>query len=197
MRFRLVASVIAAGSMIALAGCTPNSEAPPSAVQASPTQAASPIPPVNNPRDVAALAHQPCQLLTAQQVAGFGLDPAPKQYNAGLGDVGCKWTSTTRDRQTYRTVRIDTFTNNLTLEAAYAREHNQPFFELTEIAGYPAIIARSNPDLPHCDIDVKPAEHQSFSLSYDSDTLNKSPEQACVVGKQVAAAVLTNLPAKG
>jgi hypothetical protein len=197
MRTHLIASVIAAGSVIALAGCSSSSGAPSSAVQASPTQAASPIPPVRNPRDIAALARQPCQLLTAQQAAGFGLDDPPKQYKAGLGDVGCKWTSTTRDRQTYRTVRIDTFTNNQTLEAAYAREHDQQFFELTEIAGYPAIIARSNPDLPHCDIDVKPAEHQSFSLSYDSDTLNKSPEQACVVGKKVAAAVLANLPSKG
>lgn len=180
MRIHLAASVIAMGCMIVLA-----------------RQPASPIPTVKNPRDVAAMARRPCELLSAQQATGFGLDVPPTQYNSGLGDVGCRWVSMTRDRRTYRTVLIDTFTNNLTLEAAYDQNHGRPFFELTEIAGYPAIITRSNPDLPHCDIDVKPAERQSFSLSYDSDTLSKDPAQACVVGKQVAAAVLMNLPPKG
>ena len=71
-----------------------------------------------------------------------------------------------------------------------------PIFRAHRDPGYPAIVTRSNADLPHCDIDVKPAEHQSFSLSYDSDTFNNDPQQACVVGKQVAAAALMNLPPK-
>jgi Protein of unknown function (DUF3558) len=196
MRTHLVSSMIVAGYVIVLAGCGSSTGAPPEPVQASPTQTASPIPPVKNPRDVAALARRPCELLTPQQAAEFGLDLPPKQYNAALGDLGCEWTSTTRERETLRQVIISTFTNNLTLEAVYDREHGHPFFELTDIAGYPAIVTRSNPDLPHCDIDVKPAERQSFSLSYDSELFDKNPQQACVVGKQVAAAVLMNLPPK-
>jgi hypothetical protein len=136
-------------------------------------------------------------LLSPQQAAGFGLDLPPEQYDAALGDVGCKWTSTTRDRRTFRTLQIDTFTNNLTLEAAYDRRQGLPFFELTEIAGYPAIITRPLADLPHCDISVKTAERQSVSVSYESDTFNDNPQQSCEVGKQVAAAVLMNLPLKG
>ena len=197
MRTHLVSSMIAAGCVIVLAGCGSSTGATPEPVRASPTQAANPIPPVKNLRDVAALARRPCELLTPQQATGFGLDLPPTQYDVALGDLGCKWTSTTRDRRIYRAVRIDTFTNNLTLEAVYDQEHSHPFFELTDIAGYPAIVTRSNPDLPHCDIDVKPAERQSFSLSYDSELFDKNPQQACVVGKQVAAAVLMNLPPKG
>jgi len=196
MRTHLVSSMIVAGYVIVLVGCGSSTGAPPKPVRASPTPAASPIPPVTNPRDVAALARRPCELLTPQQADGFGLDLPPKQYNAALGDLGCEWTSTTHERETLRQVIISTFTNNLTLEAVYDREHGHPFFELTDIAGYPAIVTRSNPDLPHCDIDVKPAERQSFSLSYDSELFDKNPQQACVVGKQVAAAVLRNLPPK-
>ncbi|MGH3813272.1 MAG: DUF3558 domain-containing protein [Pseudonocardiaceae bacterium] len=189
--------MIAVGSVIVLAGCGSGTGAAPEPVRVSPTEAASPIPPVKNPRDVAALARRPCELLTSEQAAGFGLDLPPKQLDGVLGNLDCKWTSTTGDRRIFRTVYISTFTNNLTLEAVYDRGQGLPFFELTEIAGYPAIVTRPKADLSHCDIDVKTAERQSVSVSYDSDTFNKDPQQACVVGKQVAAAVLMNLPPKG
>jgi hypothetical protein len=191
-----MASVIATGSVIVLAGCGSGTGAAPEPAGPSATQAASPIPPVKNPRNVAALARRPCELLTSQQATSFGLSLPPKQYDAALGDVGCKWSSATRDGRTYRTLRIDTFTNNPTLEIAYNQDRDRPFFELTEIAGYPALVSRPLANLPHCDIDVKPAERQSFSLSYDSETFGNNPQQACVVGKQVAAAVVMNLPSK-
>ncbi|MGH3873095.1 MAG: DUF3558 domain-containing protein [Pseudonocardiaceae bacterium] len=188
--------MIAVGSVIMLAGCGSGTDAAPEPVRATPTDESSSIPPVRNPRDVAALARQPCELLTSQQAAGFGLDLPPKQQDGVLGNLDCKWTSITRDGRISRTVYIGTLTNNLTLEAVYERRQDLPFFELTEIAGYPAIVTRPKADLPHCDIAVKPAERQSVSVSYDSDTFNKDPQQACVVGKQVAAAVLMNLPLK-
>jgi hypothetical protein len=146
MRAHLVASMIAAGCVISLAGC--GASTPPEPARSSPMQAASPIPPIKNPRDVVALARRPCDLLTPQQATEFGLDLPPKQYDAALGDLGCKWTSATRDRRIYRTVRIDTFTNNPTLEVAYNQDRGRPFFELTEITGYPALVSRTNADLP-------------------------------------------------
>ncbi|MGH3752630.1 MAG: DUF3558 domain-containing protein [Pseudonocardiaceae bacterium] len=196
MRIRFMASMIATGSVIALSGCGVGTGAPSEPAQLNPTQAASPIPAVENPRDVSALARRPCELLTSQQAAGFGLDLPPKQYDAALGDLGCKWTSTMQDRRIFRTVRIDTFTNNPTLEVAYSKRRVLPFFELTEIAGYPALVSRTNADLPICDIDVKPAERQSVSVAYESKEFNNNPQQSCEVGKQVAAAVLMNLPPK-
>ncbi|HKR51248.1 MAG TPA: DUF3558 domain-containing protein [Pseudonocardiaceae bacterium] len=196
MMIRFAIGMIAVGLVMMLAGCGSGTDRAPEPVRSSPAETTSPIPPVKNPRDVAALARRPCELLTSQQAAGFGLDLPPKQYDAALGDLGCKWTSTTRDRRTFRTVYISTFTNNPTLEVIYHREYGRPFFELTELTGYPTIVTRSNPDLPHCNIDVKPAEFQSVSVSYDSDTFNNDPQQACVVGKQIAVAVLMNLPPK-
>jgi len=91
------------------------------------------------------------------------------------------------------------FTNNPTLEVAYSRDHRGlPFFELTEVAGYPAIITRTNADIAVCDIDIKAAERQSVTVIYHSEepALKNNPQQSCDVGKQIAAAVLMNLPPK-
>lgn len=197
MRAILVASVIAAGSVIVVASCGGRTAAAPMPFRSSPTQQASPIPPVKNPRDVSALASRPCELLTAQQAAGFGFDLPPKQYEAAIGNLGCEWANTTGERETLRHVLVSAFTNNPTLEVVHPREHGRPFFELTEIGGYPAIVTRSNPDLPQCHIDLKPADRQSVWVSYDSKLFRDDPRQACVVGEQVAAAVLMNLPPKG
>jgi len=70
--------------------------------------------------------------------------------------------------------------------------------ELTQIAGYPAIITRTNADIAVCDIDVKAAERQSVTVIYHSEeqALKNNPQQSCEVGKQIAAAVLMNLPPK-
>lgn len=62
------------------------------------------------------------------------------------------------------------FTNNPTLEVGYSRDHRGlPFFELTEIAGYPAIVSRINADIAICDIDVKAVERQSVTVTYQSE----------------------------
>jgi hypothetical protein len=183
MKTRSMASLIAVGSLIVLAGCGSETSAVPEPVAPSPTQAASPIPPVTNPRDVAAMARRPCELLSPQQAAGFGLDVPPKQQDGLLGTLDCEWTTTTRERQVYRTV-------------GYNQDRGRPSFELTEIAGYPALVSRPLANEPICDIDVKPAERQSVSVTYESKEFKNNPEQACVVGKQVVAAVLTNLPPK-
>jgi hypothetical protein len=95
-----------------------------------------------------------------------------------------------------RKVSISTFTNNSTLEVVYSKDRNLPFFQLTDIAGYPTIAIRTNADIPICDIDVKPAERQSFTLTYEGLEFRRNPQQSCEVGKQVAAAVLMNLPLK-
>ncbi len=58
-------------------------------------------------------------------------------------------------------------------------------------------MTRTNADIPSCDIDVKAAERQSVTVIYDSKLFNDNPQQSCEVGKQVAAAVLMNLPLKG
>jgi len=199
VKTRYLASVVAAISMTMVAGCGGGNDASPQAVRPSATPAASPIPPVKNPRDVAAMARRPCELLTAQQATGFGFDLPPKELDGLLGTLRCKWTRTTREQELVRTLDVTMFTNNPTLEVAYSREHRGlPFFELTEVAGYPAIVTRTNADIAACDIDIKAAERQSVTVLYQSDepALKNNPQQSCEVGKKIAAAVVLNLPLK-
>ena len=195
MRTNLIAGAIAAGVVIALEGCSASTDEVPIPEQSTSAQAASPIPPVKNPRDVTVLARRPCELLTSEQAKKFELGLPPKQYNAALGNIGCEW-ETTRGQELIRKVQVDSFTNNPTLEVVYSKYRNLPSFELTDIAGYPTITTRANADLPICDIDVKPAERQSFTLTYEGLEFRSNPQQSCEVGKQVAAAVLMNLPLK-
>ncbi|MGH3440335.1 MAG: hypothetical protein ACRDRN_28330, partial [Sciscionella sp.] len=70
MRSRFLANVVAVGSVVVAAGCGSGTGAAPEPAQVSPAPAASPIPPVKNPRDVAAMARRPCELLTSQQATG-------------------------------------------------------------------------------------------------------------------------------
>jgi uncharacterized protein DUF3558 len=198
MRLRLLASLVAVGSVLVAAGCGRGTSAAPVPVQPSPAPAASPIPPVNHPRDVAAMARRPCELLTAQQATGFGFNLPPEESDGLFGTLDCQWSKTTREQQLVRSLDITMFTNNPTLEVAYSKDRGLPFFELTEVAGYPAIVTRTNADIAHCDIDVKAAERQSFTVLYQSEeqALKNNPQQSCEVGKQIAAAVLMNLPPK-
>ncbi|MGQ0775918.1 MAG: DUF3558 domain-containing protein [Pseudonocardiales bacterium] len=173
--------VVMAGLLIASAGCS----------YGIPAHGADhPIPRVEKPRNIDAIADRPCQLLKPKQAAEFGLDRPPRQIAGGLGNVECEWRSSGLDVWVY----ISTFTNKLTLEEVYDRREVLPYFEITEIGGYPAIVSRTEATLPVCDIDIKPAERQSVTVSYDSTALHSTPQQGCVVGKQVAEAVLQNLP---
>lgn len=199
MRSRFLASVVVAGSVLVAAGCGSGTGAAPEPAQPSPAPAASPIPPVNHPRDVAAMARRPCALLTAQQATGFGFDLPPAESDGLFGTLDCQWRKTSREQELVRSVDLSMFANNPTLEVVYSKGHRGlPFFELTEIAGYPAIITRTNADIAHCDIDIKAAERQSVTVIYHSEeqALKNNPQQSCEVGKQIAAAVLMNLPPK-
>jgi Protein of unknown function (DUF3558) len=198
------ASVIAASSVLMLTGCagatsapTPATLRPPVTLRPSPTRAVSPIPPVNNPRDITAMTRRPCDLLTPQQATGFRLD-LPGDQLAGLHDtLRCQWTTTTGSaREIVRMVQVSLSADNAAFEAAYSQDRGLAFFELTNITGYPAIVTRTNPNLPICTVKIKVAEQQSISADYEDKALNKNPQQSCEVGKRVAAAVLANVPPK-
>lgn len=198
MGSRRVATVVTVGCLILLAGCGADSAGGGSAGpgRPSPSFAVSPIPQVQNPRDVAAMARRTCELLTPRQAAGFGLDLPPMSSDGLFSTVYCAWRNTAPDRSGYKRVAISIFTNNPTLEAVYNRRDGFASFELTAVGGYPATVTRSNADLPVCSVDVKPAELQSFTVTYESGEFDNDPQQACVVGKEVAKVVLRNLPPK-
>lgn len=188
--------MIAAGSVIVLAGCGEGTGARPEPVRPSPTHASSPIPPVSNPRDVAAVAHRTCDLLAPQQAKGFGLEVPPTPSDGLFNTVYCVWVSATRDGLMVKRLGVSVMTNNPTLEVAYDHDRGRGSFELTQIAGYPALVSRPNTALPGCDVDIKLAERQSVSINYDSKEFNSDPQRSCEVAKQVAAAVVVNVPLK-
>ena len=179
-RGRLLAGALVLSSLVVLAGCGYGKEA----------GGAEVIPRVEKPRNIQAVAGRTCELLAPQQAAGFGLDRPPRQIKGKLGNVECEWRSSKADVWVY----ISTFTNRLTLEEVYDRRASLPYFELTRVGGYPAIVSRTDAALPVCDIDIKPAERQSVTVSYDATKFNKQPQQGCVVGRRVAETVLANLP---
>src|SRR5947209_12987181 len=109
MTARYLASVVVAGSMIVAAGCGGKYAAP---APPSPAPASSPIPPVKNPRDVAAMARRPCALLTSQQATRFGFDLPPQELDGLFGTLDCRWSKTTREQELVRSLIISMFTNN-------------------------------------------------------------------------------------
>jgi hypothetical protein len=192
-RRRLLAGLLAASSLAAVAGCGNGAAANGDGAAANGNGAPpsiSPIPRVEKPRNINAVADRPCQLFPPQQAALFGLDRPPRQIRGTLGNNDCEWRNSKLDVWVY----ISTYTNKLTLEEVYARRETLPYFELTQIGGYPATVSRAEAKLPVCDVDIKPAEYQSVTVSYDSTKLNNHPEQGCVVAKRVAEAVVGNLP---
>jgi hypothetical protein len=195
MRTRLITSVITASAVVALASCSTSTGTPPQPVHSSPTQAASPIPPVKKPRDVAAIAHRTCDLLTPQQAKNFALDLPPTPSDGPFGTLYCVWQNTTEGLMTKR-LSISVTANNPTLEVSYNQHRSRPDFKLTEIAGYPALISRSNMNLPSCDIDIKLADRQSVSITYVAREFTSRPQQSCVAAEQVAATVVMNVPPK-
>lgn len=197
MSTRFLVLMVAAGLAALAAGC--GGGRAPEAAALSRAPSASPIPPVQHPRDVAAMARRPCELLTAQQATGFGFDLPPRESGGLFGTRDCEWRKTSREQELVREVDVSMFTNNPTLEVLYSKDHRgMPFFELTEIVGYPAIVSRTNADIAICDIDIKAAERQSVTMTYHSEepALKNDPQQSCEVGKKIAAAVLMNLPPK-
>ena len=190
--------MIVASSVIVLVSCsTGTGTGPrPEPVRSGPGQAASPIPPVNNPRDVAAVAHRTCDLLTSEEAKKFRLDLPPTPSDGLFGTVYCTWAQTTPELYTVRRVSITVFTDNPTLEVEYNLDRNRPSFELTDVLGYPALVSRPAVGSPSCAIDIKLANRQSVSINYESRELNKAPQQPCEEAKQVAAAVVMNVPLK-
>ena len=85
-RTGLLAAVLLTGATVS-AGCGYMDEA----------DGAETIPRVERPRDITTVADQPCELLTPQQAARFGLDRPPRQIQGRLGNVECEWRSSRAD----------------------------------------------------------------------------------------------------
>jgi Protein of unknown function (DUF3558) len=167
-----------------LAGCSAGGTQPTGA-GAAPAASADPIPAVREPKNLAGTP--PCRLLTPAQLAANRIDQ-PGQPKDVLGAPGCEWD----DKAHTREVRIYVDMGNDVLHNVYARRATFPVFEVTQVAGYPAIRTKDLIDGTSCSFRVAAAERQTFVVEFTS--LRQGLEEPCGPAKALAEAVMSNLP---
>lgn len=173
---------------VALGGCSAGAPQPPGTGAAPESQArapADPIPPVQNPKDLASTP--PCQLLGAQQLAANQIDQ-PGRSKDVLGAPGCKWGDKARTREIGVFADIGTDV----LRTVYAQRATFPVFEITQVAGHPAIRTKDNVDGTTCFFRVAAAQTQTLNLTFTS--LRQGLEEPCGPARALAEAVIGNLP---
>ncbi|MGH3853307.1 MAG: DUF3558 family protein [Pseudonocardiaceae bacterium] len=170
----------------ALAGCSAGGAPPTGAgAGAEPAAPADPIPPVRNPVDLAGTP--PCALLTPAQLAANRID-LPGQPKDILGAPACEWDNRAHTRE----IRIYADLANDVLHNVYAKRANFPVFEVTQVAGHPAIRTKISAAGTSCFFRVAAAERQTLAVRFTS--LGKGLEEPCGPDRALAEAVMSNLP---
>jgi hypothetical protein len=171
-----------------LAGCSaggPQPTGPGAAPASSASAPADPIPPVRDPKTL--VGRPPCQLLTPTQLASNQMD-LPAQTKKVLDAPGCEWSNKAHTREI--TIYVDT-TNDV-LHNVYAQRATFPVFEITQVAGHPAIRTKNNEAGTSCFFRVAAAERQTFVVRFTS--LGDGLEEPCAPAKAFAEDVMANLP---
>ena len=121
------------------------------------------------PLDVSSYASAPCTLLRPDK-------PEAQQLGETSSDgPTCTWHSKT-PQQPQMTVTVDLTSNGL--EGLYRKRSRLPYFEPTDVAGYPAVrydTVRSIPDQGQCTVSVGVSPTASLTVTSkiaDSGTLN-------------------------
>lgn len=183
---RVVSAVLALAAV--LAGCSTGGVAPTGAdatPASSPSAPAGPIPPVHNPKNLAAIL--PCQLFTPTQLEANRIDQHGRPKDV-LGSAGCEWGDRARTRQ----VRIFVDLGSDVLRNVYAKRETFPLMEVTRVAGYPAIRTMDDVKGTTCYFRVATAERQTLVLGFTS--LQGGPEDPCAPARALAETVIGNLP---
>lgn len=168
-----------------LAGCSAASTGAGAPLVSSTGAVADPIPPVRAPKDLAGTPV--CTLLTPAQLAANRIDLPARSKDVG-GDPGCVWS----DRAHTREISIFTDLRYDVLHNVYAQRATFPVFELTEVAGHPAIRTKDLVDGTSCYFRVTAAPTQTLVLRFTS--LRQGLEEPCAPAKALAATVIGNLP---
>jgi hypothetical protein len=175
-----------------LAGCSSSSGQPDDADAgsgSSETPSArmpnDPIPAVRNPKNLTAI--QPCLLLTPVQLDNNRIDQSG-QPKSVLGNTGCEWSDKAHTREFAVFVDI----GNDVLGNVYSQRDNIPVFELTDVAGLPAIRTKDDVDGTSCYFRVEVADSQTMIVRFTS--LRQVREDPCPPAKAFAQAIIGNLP---
>jgi hypothetical protein len=144
-----------------------------------------PIPPVRDPKNLAAI--QPCLLFTPAQLEANRIDQ-PGRPKDVLGSTGCEWSDKAHTREFAVFVDI----GNDVLRNVYSQRDAIPVFEVTQVAGLPAIRTKDDVDGASCYFRVAAAETQTLIVRFTS--LRQGREDPCGPAKAFAETVIGNLP---
>ncbi|HEX4100790.1 MAG TPA: DUF3558 domain-containing protein [Pseudonocardiaceae bacterium] len=172
----LLAACSAGGPQTRDEGTAPNPAA---------SASADPIPPVRDPKNLAGTP--PCQLLTPAQLASNQMDLAAQPKNV-LDAPGCEWDNKAHTRQ----IRIYVDTTNDVLHNVYAQRATFPVFEITQVAGHPAIRTKNNATDTSCFFRVAAGARQTVVVRFTS--LRQGLEEPCGPARALAEDVMANLP---
>lgn len=167
-----------------LAGCSVGG-AQSTGAGAVPAAPADPIPLVRDPKNL--VGTPPCRLLTPAQLAANQIDQ-PGQPKDVLGASGCEWGNNAHTRE----IRVFADIGTDVLHNVYAQRATFPVFEVTQVAGYPAIRTKDLVEGTSCFFRVAAAQTQTLNLMFTS--LRQGLEEPCGPAKALAEAVMTNLP---
>jgi len=167
-----------------LAGCSAGG-APPTGAGAASAAPADPIPAVQDPKNLAGTP--PCRLLTPAQLAANRIDQ-PGQSGDVLGAPGCEWDNNAHTRA----IRIFVDIGTDVLRNLYAQRATFAVFEVTQVAGHPAIRTKDLVEGTSCFFRVAAAQTQTLNLMFTS--LGQGLEEPCGPAKALAETVMANLP---
>ncbi|MGH3782976.1 MAG: DUF3558 domain-containing protein, partial [Pseudonocardiaceae bacterium] len=141
--------------------------------------------PVRDPKNLAGTP--PCQLLTPAQLASNRMD-LPAQSKNVLDAPGCQWSNKAHTRE----IRDHVDTTNDVLHDVYAQRTTFAVFEVTQVAGCPAIRTKDLMQGTSCTFTVAVAERQTFVVEFTS--LRQGLEEPCGPARALAEDVVANLP---
>ncbi|MET0235109.1 MAG: DUF3558 family protein [Kibdelosporangium sp.] len=146
-------------------------------------------PGISLPLNVAQYATAPCTVLKPGQ-------PLTQELSTGFEDgPKCTWSAKT-PQQPELTATIDLTSGGL--EALYRQRSRLPYFEPTDIQGYPAVRhddSRTVPDKGRCTVSVGLADNALLTVTStiaDPETLNYPVP--CPDADLLAGAIVTDLP---
>ena len=142
---------------------------------------------VRQPKDARGIA--PCDLLTPAQLRELGLDPATASPEARGMAQSCAWHAP--DRSDYAGLGISTDPRASKLPSMYRVHHDEPWFQMLEIAGHPVMRFDSDPDRS-CGLSIAIADLQNLGVRATADRTPRP--DPCAETRRMAEMVLSNLP---
>ena len=190
MRLRIVAAVLGVG--IAATGCSSVSGTP--SPTTTPSKPAAPK--VAHPIDTTKYQAAPCGLLTATQVAQYGISRAG---NASDGTTplgpGCSWSQLGGSGLTVQFITA----NKAGLTSLYINKdiivNGGGYWEATTVQGYPGVFNSSLDDRKtgDCSLAVGVTDTLTYNVAVTADQSTPQYKDPCGMTGQIADMVLTTL----